>query len=274
MEVCDERDNNCNGQTDEGVLLTFYQDADSDTYGNVLQTTQACTSPSGHVTDNTDCNDASAASHPGATEICDGSDNDCDGAVDESPTNPLTPLSQACYTGASGTENVSLCHGGTQTCTGGTLSSCVGEILPTAEVCDGQDNDCNGVVDEGNPGSGASCSTGLPGVCSAGTQTCTTGALVCQQTTQPGVEVCGNGIDDDCDGSDLACPPPPPPSVDVCTPTNVLDNFNRADGSIGANWRGATGTSFYRIAGIAWMYKPVDRSTGIPRPSGRVRRLL
>ena len=41
----------------------------------------------------------------------------------------------------------------------------------------------------------------------------------------------------------------PPSAVDTCTITTVLDNFNRADGSVGTNWRGATGTSFYRIAG-------------------------
>lgn len=37
--------------------------------------------------------------------------------------------------------------------------------------------------------------------------------------------------------------------VDTCTPTTVLDNFNRADGSVGNNWRGVTGTNFYRVAG-------------------------
>ena len=41
----------------------------------------------------------------------------------------------------------------------------------------------------------------------------------------------------------------PPSAADTCTITTVLDNFNRADGSVGTNWRGATGTSFYRIAG-------------------------
>ena len=71
--------------------------------------------------------------------------------------------------------------------------------IPSPEVCDGQDNNCNGTVDEGNPGGGASCNTGVPGICSVGTLTCTSGALVCQQTTQPAPEVC-DGKDNNCNG--------------------------------------------------------------------------
>jgi nitrous oxidase accessory protein NosD len=62
---------------------TFYRDADNDGFGNPLITVQACTPPAGYVADNTDCNDSNAAVNPGATEVCDGFDNDCDGLVDE-----------------------------------------------------------------------------------------------------------------------------------------------------------------------------------------------
>jgi hypothetical protein len=68
------------------------------------------------------------------------------------------------------------------------------------EVCDGLDNDCDGQPDDGNPGGGAACSTGLPGVCAPGTTSCTAGALVCNQTNQPSTEVC-DGVDNDCDGT-------------------------------------------------------------------------
>ncbi|HEY0881397.1 MAG TPA: MopE-related protein, partial [Archangium sp.] len=52
-----------------------------------------------------------------------------------------------------------------------------------AETCDGADNNCSGAADEGNPGGGGACSTGQPGVCSAGTRACTGGMLVCQRNT-------------------------------------------------------------------------------------------
>lgn len=83
IEVCDDVDNNCNGQIDEGVLNTYYQDADADTYGNPAVSIKACTQPSNYVTNNTDCNDNNASINPSATEICDSVDNNCNGQVDE-----------------------------------------------------------------------------------------------------------------------------------------------------------------------------------------------
>ena len=67
------------------------------------------------------------------------------------------------------------------------------------EACDGLDNDCDGAVDEGDPGGGAACQTGLLGICAGGVMLCVDGGLVCEQTSQAGPEAC-NGADDDCDG--------------------------------------------------------------------------
>lgn len=69
-----------------------------------------------------------------------------------------------------------------------------------AESCDGQDNDCDGQIDEGNPESGAACSTGMSGLCSAGATQCISGGLVCQANNFGNAEVCGDGQDNDCDG--------------------------------------------------------------------------
>ncbi len=83
QEICNGMDDNCDGQIDEGVLATFYQDTDSDGYGNLSSTQEACTAPAGYVTDPTDCNDGNASVNPGASEICNQIDDNCNGEVDE-----------------------------------------------------------------------------------------------------------------------------------------------------------------------------------------------
>lgn len=136
VEVCDGKDNDCNGVIDNGVLTTFYRDADNDGYGSASVTTQACTPPTGYVANNTDCNDNAASIHPGATEICDGIDQDCVGGADNG-----VALNAACTTGLSG-----VCSAGrTTACTNGTLTC---TAWRTAETFDDPSTASDGGVDE------------------------------------------------------------------------------------------------------------------------------
>lgn len=137
-----------------------------------------------------DCNDQDPAIHPGAVEVCNGIDDNCNGITDEN--NPGGGV--ACATGQPG-----VCAAGTRQCLGGALQ-CIPTHQPSAEVCDGLDNDCDGAIDEGNPGGGGSCQTGQSGVCAAGTMQCTAGALQCIRHTNPSAEMC-DGLDNDCDGA-------------------------------------------------------------------------
>jgi len=130
-----------------------------------------------------------------STEACNGMDDDCDGQTDEG----IPGVGGGCNTGMAG-----ICASGTNVCdeSGGSII-CQPDQTAVAETCNNLDDNCNDVVDDNVPGTGGSCATGLPGVCSTGTLTCN-GAIAsiqCVQDQQAApAEICGNMLDDDCNG--------------------------------------------------------------------------
>ncbi len=158
-ESCNGVDDNCNGQTDEGVLISCYADTDNDGYPAAGATAmQVCPSAGrefvggcpANLTNRVpvgatviDCNDADSNVSPASIEICDASmvDENCDGVA-----NPST----LCVCSGSVTRPCPLpgaCASGMQTCTSGAWNSC--SISPITESCNTVDDNCDGVVDEG-----------------------------------------------------------------------------------------------------------------------------
>ena len=125
-EICDGIDNDCDGLVDEDGNTTFYADTDGDGFGDPTNSVVDCSTPTGFVLDNTDCDDTNAAINPVATEVCDGIDNDCDGLVDE--------------------DSVDADGDGFSTCDGD-CDDTDKDVYPGApELCDGLDNDCDGII--------------------------------------------------------------------------------------------------------------------------------
>jgi len=183
-EICDGIDNNCNGTVDDGIAAVATTCGVGECASTGSRTCQGC-----------QLVDSCVVGTP-TPEICDGIDNNCNGQVDEN--NPGG--GGACTTGLPG-----ICSPGTTSCESGAIV-CVQSSQPSSETCDGLDNNCDGQVDENDPGGGEACITGLPGVCSAGTTTCQIGSLTCVQSTQSSDEVC-DGLDNNCDGVvDEGCP--------------------------------------------------------------------
>ncbi|MCB9552684.1 MAG: putative metal-binding motif-containing protein [Myxococcales bacterium] len=142
-----------------------------------------------------DCDDGDGAVFPGAVERCDGRDEDCDEAVDEG-------VAGCCVAGAVQVcgRDVGACRAGAQRCgDDGAFGACAGAVGPGVEGCDGVDEDCDGVVDEGF-GVGAACVVGEGACAVMGVVVCGRAAVCDAAPGAPGVERC-DGVDEDCDGA-------------------------------------------------------------------------
>ena len=154
-ETCDGVDQDCDGNVDDAATdaTTWFRDADGDTYGSAGTTLAACTLPSGYVARALDCDDTRAGTFPGATEVCDGLDQDCDGTADDSATDAGTWYLDADADGyGSLTSPTASCAAptgyvaGSSDCDDGRASVNPG----AAEVCDAsdRDEDCDGAADD------------------------------------------------------------------------------------------------------------------------------
>ncbi|MFH1463588.1 MAG: MopE-related protein [Pseudomonadota bacterium] len=219
-EYCDEKDNNCNGTVDESAVdaLTWYRDADDDTYGDPDSTTAACTQPAGYVDNADDCDDTQTAANPWEEEVCDGIDNDCDGEVDEPDAADAPTWYQDDDHDGYGQDasTVVACEApGGYAALGGDCDDTEAQANPgLEEVCDAIDNDCDGTSDEPDAVDAPTWYRDLDG---DGYGTSDSTMIQCEQPSgygafpdecddgdaavYPGADELCNGIDDDCDGT-------------------------------------------------------------------------
>ncbi len=197
VDGCDGVDQNCNGVVDEDAPLTlFYEDADGDGSGVEAVSVEACVAPSGFVQVFGDCDDTDASIRPGSLDPCDGIDQDCDGAVDETATFEVW-FEDADGDGlGDGSVAVSTCDG-----------------APSGYVA--QSGDCDDTdalvtvplwyADADGDGYGTDASTASACVQPSGFADLSDDCDDSDALANPGrVEVCNNFRDDDCD-SDTDC---------------------------------------------------------------------
>ena len=156
-EYCNNADDDCDGVVDNNIadMPVWYADIDRDGYGDADEATQvqACTAPYRMIAQGGDCDDGASVSHPGALELCDDRDNDCDGDVDEgTPSNAMQWYYDEDGDGdGAGRPFATSCdapHEGATT-RWGDCDDLDGNIHPSAaeDLTDGIDNNCDGWLD-------------------------------------------------------------------------------------------------------------------------------
>jgi hypothetical protein len=268
-EVCDEVDNNCNGEIDEGVVNIYYADRDGDGHGNAGIATQACSAPADHVQNNTDCDDTNAAINPDAEEVCDQVDNNCSGETDEGGVcDPRTYYRDADADAYGDPDhsievtNPSPPAGYVEDNTD--CDDTNAAINPNAEeVCDQVDNNCSGEIDEGgvcdprtyyrdadadaygDPGNSIEVTDPSPpaGYVEDNTDCDDTNAAV-----HPGAEEIEDGVDNNCNGEideDNQVIPLPPSNVSASDIDSGLTH-------IAVSWNASDGATSYNVYRAIW----------------------
>ena len=223
-EYCNGVDDDCDGTIDEDDAVdtsTYYADDDGDGYGDATSTTDACDAPSGYVTDDTDCDDTDGAVNPGATEVCNGIDDDCDGYIDSDDSSLDLRTATTYYADSDGDgwgdagSTARECDPPSGYVTNDKdCDDTDADIYPGAdEYCNGVDDDCDGTIDESDAVDASTwyADSDGDGYGAAGRST-----TACEEPSgyvsddtdcddsdpdiNPGaIEIC-NGVDDDCDG--------------------------------------------------------------------------
>ncbi|MCB9780582.1 MAG: hypothetical protein H6742_18590 [Alphaproteobacteria bacterium] len=211
-ETCNDIDDDCDTEVDEGVLSTWYADSDGDGYGDADAATESCEAPDGHVADATDCDDAVATTFPGADETCNDVDDDCDTEVDEGVLSTwYADTDDDGYGDADATiERCEAPDGYVADATD--CDDAVATTFPGAdETCNDVDDDCDTEVDE----DAVDATTWYPDADGDGFGDEDAGVTACDapddhitddqdcddatfRTNPDAVEIC-NGVDDDCD---------------------------------------------------------------------------
>lgn len=131
MERCNAKDDDCDGMIDEGLSnVATWPDRDGDGFGDKRGTMATGCAASGRASNDMDCDDGDAKIHPGATEVCNLKDDDCNNRIDEN-------VRVRCGTG--------WCEALGITCD---VASCQ-PGRPLTERCNLLDDDCDGMIDEG-----------------------------------------------------------------------------------------------------------------------------
>lgn len=188
-ETCDGIDEDCDGIIDNTLIDCACEIGEERECGT---DTGICASGTQICIDNT-WGYCIGDIEPITEELCNGLDDDCDGFVDEE-------INSRCGS------DIGECMSGIRQCINEEWSECVQDKSPTAEICDGFDNDCDGEIDEGladchcDEGRIRSCGTDK-GICISGTQKCVDDrwSQCSGDYVGPSNEIC-NDFDDDCDG--------------------------------------------------------------------------
>jgi len=202
-EYCDGHDDDCDGDLDEDDALdavTWYRDLDADGFGDPNQSQVACNQPTQFTALAQDCQDTDGTVNPGALELCDGQDNDCNNGIPAEEVDNDADGFVECVVDSGGWDGVAISGG--EDCDDADFT-----VFPAAaELCDGQDNDCDNSlptdeVDDDLDGF-VECqidSGGWDGASSVLGDDCND---VDPQISPSGTESCLTVADDDCDGSD------------------------------------------------------------------------